>query len=352
MSSSSRLHGLDIARGLAVLGMVVVNVKISLAAEVKGPEVLAMLAAPLSGRAAATFVVLAGIGVSLMGGRARRSGDPAARRAVQVTLLRRCLFLLGAGLLLLAGGWVADILHFYAVYLTIAAVLLFAPGWVLGLVTAIAVVGFYAALPWYERAWDWETFEYADLWTPLGFVHNLLFNGFHPVFPWVAFVLYGMGLGRTDLRDARTQRRMVVGGVAVAAVTTALSTGLSALAGDPELTELLSTQPMPPGLLYLLAGGGTATAVIGACLWATTRWPDAAPWRALRPLGLHALTHYVAHYFFLIVPLYVMFGMEADMRVAWGASLAYGALGMAFSAAWQGRYGRGPLSALMRRITG
>ncbi len=354
MGRAGRLHGLDVARGLAVLGMVLVNVKVSLGADTRGPELLTLLATPLTGRAAATFVVLAGIGVSLMSGRARHSGDRAARRAIQATMLRRCAFLLVLGLGLLGSGWIADILHFYAFYLAIAAGLMFVPGWGLAAAGVVAVVGFYGALPGYERGWDWSTLAYADLWTPLGFAHNLLFNGFHPVFPWVAFVLYGMALGRLDLGDRRVARRLVVGGLAVTALATALSAGLTARVGaEAELAVLVSTQPMPPGVLYLLAGGGTATALIGACLLATTRWPDAFAWRALRPLGLHALTHYVAHVLLLIVPLAVA-GLDqtGDMRAVWGASLAYGVVGMAFSAGWQRRFGRGPLAALMRRVTG
>ena len=60
-----RIVGLDIARVSAVVGMVIVNFKITMSAENSGPQWLQGVAALLDGRAAATFVVLAGIGASL-----------------------------------------------------------------------------------------------------------------------------------------------------------------------------------------------------------------------------------------------------------------------------------------------
>ena len=352
--SRGRLHGLDVARGLAVLGMVLVNLKVALGAEARGPEWLRLLAAPLTGRAAATFVVLAGVGVTLMGVRARRPAVLDDRRAVQRRLYRRCAFLLLLGVGLLVAGWTADILHYYALYLSIAAALMFASKRVVWSVAAAAVFMFYLGLPIYERGWSWSTFEYRDLWTLRGMLRNTLFNGFHPVFPWVSLVLWGMLLGRRDLRAVSVQRSMIWGGAGLALLVEGLCwAATSGLPEGDELRALVSTGPMPPGLPYLLAGGGLATAVIGACLRLTQRWPDAWPWRALSPMGLHALTHYVAHVLLLILPLTAMgLGASADMTDVWLIAVGYGLLGGLWSYFWQRRLGRGPLSALMRRLAG
>ena len=67
-----RIIGYDLARALAVFGMVVVNFKIVKGAEDNGPAWLVSLVGLLSGRAAATFVVLAGIGISLLTQKPRR----------------------------------------------------------------------------------------------------------------------------------------------------------------------------------------------------------------------------------------------------------------------------------------
>ena len=73
----NRIIGYDVARALAIFGMVIVNFKIVMGAEQNGPAWLIHLAGLLDGRAAATFVVLAGVGLSLLSRKGRMSSDPA-----------------------------------------------------------------------------------------------------------------------------------------------------------------------------------------------------------------------------------------------------------------------------------
>lgn len=70
-----RVIGYDLARALAVFGMVIVNFKIVMGAEKNGPEWLVDFVGLLDGRAAATFVVLAGAGLSLLCQKGRTLGD-------------------------------------------------------------------------------------------------------------------------------------------------------------------------------------------------------------------------------------------------------------------------------------
>ena len=86
----SRLEGLDVARYFAFVGMVIVNFKIAMGAENDG-ALLGFLTGALEGRAAATFVVLAGIGLGL-------SGLRGVDQTIAVTI-KRTLFLLVIGLL-------------------------------------------------------------------------------------------------------------------------------------------------------------------------------------------------------------------------------------------------------------
>ena len=106
-TSSSRLEGLDLARFLAFVGMVVVNFKIVMGAESDG-GVLGILTGSLEGRAAATFVVLAGVGLGLAASRS------AHRQTVLVTM-KRAAFLLVLGLVN-SLIFDADIIHYYAFY--------------------------------------------------------------------------------------------------------------------------------------------------------------------------------------------------------------------------------------------
>ena len=182
--ASSRLEGLDLARGLAVAGMVIVNFKFVMGLEGVEAGGLGRLAGLFDGRAAATFVALAGMGVSLLSRRARQSRDPVALAQARVILLKRAAFLFVAGFLD-SHLWIVDILHFYAVYLLIAAALLDAADrtlLVLAAISAVAFVPLYIFLD-YEKGWDWEVFEYLGQWAPRGLIRHLFFNGFHPVFP-------------------------------------------------------------------------------------------------------------------------------------------------------------------------
>ena len=43
--------------------------------------------------------------------------------------------------------------------------------------------------------------NYVDFWTIKGFLRNLFFNGYHPIFPWFSFFLIGMLIGRLDLHN-------------------------------------------------------------------------------------------------------------------------------------------------------
>tara|TARA_B110000093_G_scaffold106228_1_gene114285 strand:- start:16587 stop:16898 length:312 start_codon:yes stop_codon:yes gene_type:complete len=89
----NRIIGYDLARALALFGMVVVNFKIVMGTANNGPPRLVDLTGLLEGRAAATFVLLAGIGISLLSAKARKSNAPKATVPIRNTLLKRAFFL-------------------------------------------------------------------------------------------------------------------------------------------------------------------------------------------------------------------------------------------------------------------
>jgi uncharacterized membrane protein YeiB len=107
---AERVFGFDLARALAIYGMVVVHFSLTKAAERTAPGWLNLALGFLDGRAAATFVVLAGIGVTLMSYRAVKGADPLAISNVRRALIRRGLFLLVLGFINLR-IWPGDILR-------------------------------------------------------------------------------------------------------------------------------------------------------------------------------------------------------------------------------------------------
>ena len=72
-SIKKRIIGIDVARALAVVGMIIVNFKIVFGGE--GSTWLKAFAQVFEGKAAATFVVLAGVGLALITKSAIETGN-------------------------------------------------------------------------------------------------------------------------------------------------------------------------------------------------------------------------------------------------------------------------------------
>lgn len=305
-----RLHGLDVARFLAFAGMVLVNFRI-VAAPPDSADFGKLITQILEGRHAALFVV----GMANM-----------------------VIF-------------DADILHFYALYFGVAALFVNASErHLLPAAVAILALSLLAmVLLDYDRGWDWDSLIYADFWTLSGFVQHSLFNGWHPVFPWAAFLLVGMWLGRKPLQCRRFQLRLLAGGTAVA-LTAAI---LGHLPMDPELRDILGTSPIPPGPFYVLGGIGSSAALIGAILLISPALQALrlADWLAAP--GRQTLTLYVAHIMLgmgAMQALGWMNGALSSPQVFWG-SLAFCGLAALYARIWGLIAKRGPLEFLMRAVT-
>ncbi|MFM4703045.1 DUF418 domain-containing protein [Aeromonas bivalvium] len=343
----NRLEGLDLARAMALLGMVLVNFRIAMGGQSGEPPWLKFLLDALEGRSAASFVVLAGIGLGLS---TRKLAWPAA----MAHSTRRALFLLILGLLNYL-VFPADIIHYYAVYFLLGACCLRLPSpWLLSLIPLLAAtfVGLLFLFD-YDRGWQWHSFSYPEFWTLAGFIRNLLFNGWHPVVPWLGFLLYGLWLSRQPLANPATQHWLLVGGVGAMALAKGLSLWLSTRWPSPELAPLLATQPIPPAPLYLLFGMGIASTLIALCLWLGRALPEARCWRVWLPVGRQALTLYLAH---------ILLGMGTLEAIGWlqGQGLPEVVLvaglftlaALLFANLWSKFFDRGPLEWLMRRLCG
>lgn len=341
--------------------MVIVNFKIVMGAAENGSAWLVFLLSLFDGRAAATFVVLAGIGISLMSNRGRLSNDPQAVAADRQALLKRALFLFLVGSLY-TPIWPADILHFYGLYIAAAACLLTVTTRRLCMI-ASGLVGSFGLLILvldYERGWDWSTLHYDGLWTFSGAIRHLFFNGFHPVVPWLAFLLVGMIIGRLDMASSTVRIKVFLwgGGVALAAEVMSLmlirflSSGADA-AGREVVVALFGSKPMPPMPLYMLAGAGTACAIIAAAVAVGERFPDSIWIRPLVATGQLALTLYVAHVVIGMGILQAIGRLEnQSLVISVVASMIFCISGVVFAYAWLKRYKRGPLETIMRVVTG
>jgi len=354
---NKKIVGINVARAIAIIGMIVVNFTIVLGNT--GPKWLSAIADAFSGKAAATFVVLAGVGMGLMAKSAE--ADQSKKTQVQRRVLKRSLFLLLLGLSYYF-IWPADILHYYGVYLLLGLVMLFRPGayslrLALGLIILFPILLFNLN---YEVGWDWENLEYLDFWTPEGFLRNLIFNGFHPFIPWVAFLLVGIWFGKQDLYDETFITGMFQRGLALFITMQvlspfAVSKAVEILGFSPEsATYVFGTGSMPPNPIYMLNGLGIAfTIICGSILWAWKR-KDAKVILALDRTGQMALSFYVLHVVLgMSLPL-LIFDFELGSYPSY-LSLPYAlvfALGCIYLANFYlARWKQGPLEWLMRKLT-
>ena len=357
----NRIEGYDVARALAVFGMVIVNFKTTMGAERLGPEKLVGLLNLLDGRAAALFVVLAGIGISLLTRRALQTGDRMMLAAHRRSLLRRALVLFAVGLAYWP-LWPADILHFYGVYIVVAVVFLSrAKRYLVVAATGFVLVSFSMLLLLdYDRGINWATLDYQGFWTPAGFFRNLFFNGFHPVFPWTGFMLAGMFIGRFNLSVRVNQLRLLSGGLTLVLLAELGSCWLSgevwALATTAkELEDLLAvvdTAPMPPTPLYMLAGTGWAAIIVAACIALSQTFPRAGWLQPLVVTGQLALTLYVAHVVVGMGMLELIGRIENQTATfALVAALVFCLSGVVFALWWRSRFAQGPLEVGLRRLS-
>ena len=351
-AGSDRIAGLDVARALALLGMILVHFHLVVASGTGEPAWLSGIVGSLQGRAAATFVVLAGIGGSLGSARARASEDLELRRGARIALARRGVFLFIIGTLFLA-VWPADILHSYGAWLGLGAMLLFAREWVLIAVMVVCIAANAAFLlsGHYFDHWNLVDLSYRGLWTPVGFVRNLFLDGWNPFFPWFGLYVYGLLVGRLDLRDRGVRRLLACVSLVVAIATWAVArVWAPALLIEFRPAHLLMTTATPPTPAFIEFGAAVATLVIVASIEFASRFP-----RVSAPListGQLALSLYIAH---VIVGLGILEEMgrmeEQTLPFAVCAALVFFVAACFAAFLWRLKFPRGPLEALMRRLS-
>ncbi|MEM7166142.1 MAG: DUF418 domain-containing protein [Planctomycetota bacterium] len=335
-----RIVGFDVARALAIFAMAYVNFEVVLALGETQPAALRTLASAFEGNASAMFVTLAGIGLVLLQARA--------------TILKRALLLLVVGYAWQV-LWPGDILHYYAFYLAIGAFCLqLRVRWLWVLAAGSVGVSLLLHL-WldYAAGWRWSDLSYPAFWTWRGQVRNLVFNGWHPLFPWLAFLFAGMALGRWGIA-APGKRRLAMGAAAVVYVVAALTS--RAVTGETnELTlELWGTSSIPPGPFYVLTAGSASIFWIALCLELTAIPLVARLSGPLAKCGQLALTCYLAHVFFMFIVVEPL-GEALDyqgLELAFGGAVVFAVTAILFAAAWRAKFRRGPLEWVMRKLCG
>ena len=192
LSPNNRIVGYDLARAGALFGMLLVNFSLLFGSGSSDPNWLDWLIGIIRGRAAATFVVLAGAGLSLLTKSVYLSKNRGEINAKRSNLLKRSLFLLAIGLFNFYMSPISDILHFYAVYIALGACLLTVTNSSLWLLTGITITCrpliFIAC--GFVKSWNLNTLAHTGLWSLSGIIgHTFLRAAFllspgWPSSPW------------------------------------------------------------------------------------------------------------------------------------------------------------------------
>lgn len=331
-ATGSRLAGIDAARGIALLGMMATHLLATFESDASMTPT--WIGLTFSGRAAALFAVLAGIGLALSTGK-QRPLEGAALSGARRGIALRALVIAVVGLAL--GGLevnVAVILVHYAVLflcvlpflgLRLKSLCAWTAAWILG-----SPVLAFLLRPWLMAADPplqlnhnpgWE-----DLSTPGQLLGDLFLTGYYPVFQWLSYLLVGLIIGRLALATAFLPMLLLAGGTVVAAFAKVLGTAaMEEWGGRAALQETLSDPSYPldsllqvnlsgvrqEGSWWWLASGaphsgttldllhtsGVAVAVVGLCLLVGRLgdWLDLDLLLPLRGAGAMTLTLYTVH---------------------------------------------------------
>jgi uncharacterized membrane protein len=339
----SRLRGIDMARGIAIIGMVMVHIGPQ---DLAGGGLVGTAYRSSHGRAAILFIVLAGIGVSLLTGRRGRERlEGAATR-----LWWRALVLLPFGL------WLQDlptnvavILQYYAVFFVIASGLMYLGDRVLlGVAACSATLGPIALVWLHQTNPAWFQPGVPEWHDAARIARDILISGYYPAIVWTAPLAIGIWLGRRDLRDAGTAGALLARGVAVSAIGFVVSDVLVGVFGAPtseaDWHQLLMIEPHNEMPLWILTSTGIATAIVGACLLVARRLP-----RLVSPLvafGQLAFTVYVLHV--LLLAFQPEWLVRDQFVPAWISVARFGVIAAALATAYRAVAARGPFEILLR----
>ncbi|MFC3492917.1 DUF418 domain-containing protein [Glycomyces rhizosphaerae] len=387
-ASMGRLVGVDLARALAVFGMYIVHVGPMLSTTSGVGSWVRYMA---DGHSSVLFATLAGFSLMLIAGRKEPKTGLAGRKA-KARIAIRAVVLLAFGTLLAKLYGDVIIIGFYGVYFLVAMMFLKLSAKTLAITAAaLAVVG--PQLAFVMRPLLSGSFQQAvDAYDPLEKlsgvgVIDLLFTGFYPTIPWIAFVVAGMALGRVDLSAPANQRRLAALGAGLTAVAYGLSLllagkgALRSMAEDgsssgswsgsgsgsgswsgswsgsskpsmdsgsfdyrPSVRELFVAGPHSGTTFDIIGSVGIAILVIVGATFLMDRLPRLR--RLMTPIvavGTMSLTAYVGH--FVVMSSLSLPG--GGVRGSWIPVLTLILGAIVFAAIWSRFFKRGPLEYLL-----
>lgn len=323
---TQRLIGLDVARLLALIGMVIVHARTDLVLlplerlqpDAPSPQLphepvwAWWLQELFTDRARPLFFALAGIGVTLL-----------MRKARPQVLARRAVFIAAVGVALVLIGWSDFVLVFYGIWFLMGLSLARARTWIV-LIVAFA----FSVLPLLPAV---------AATAPDGTAFNVSL-----ILAETSYFCVGMVIGRLDLSSARWRSVLMLGGTAIFVL------GLAGLEVVGDL-GLDAEQSAASEVIQGAATMGLICAVIAAAITLGELAPRSRLVRWLAVAGSVPLSLYVAH-------ALVFTGLSRTWTTTLGpatvAAIAFLLIAIVASVAWTNSGRAGPLEWLMRRASG
>lgn len=356
---TDRYVELDVVRAVALIGVCVMNYHGYLInAGAKYPpttfveRIFDPWRGPLSTRFAATFVTVAGMGITLLTRRSRAAGDRAAISADRWKLVRRGVLLYAFGYFL-NWVWPGTILFFYGAFF-VAGALLFTlrSRWLVAIGSAAALAA--AGLQWWavQHAADGHDTSWllsgdaTSTRSPRDLLLDTFVRGTHPLLPWLVFLCMGMVLGR--LMPFTTIHRVQLAFAGVLLVVF----GYGAHAAVTWHPTLESTTPFDRGVLYTTTTVGSTLVAIALIGWIAEATARSGPTQALAATGRTTLTLYVGHVLvFNLLVHRLEWVHPAGLATALVFAGVYWMCAVLAATAWQLWRGIGPLEWFYRRFS-
>lgn len=356
---NSRIIGFDLARAYAILGMFIVNFNFSFGALVYPTDLFGHFLNIFTGNSTAIFIICAGMGLSLMTSKVSREEE---KRKIRSKVLKRSWFLFALGLILF-NWWSGDILHFYGGYMHLASFLLFINKRLYLLYALLGIIVFHGLLliiP-IETGWDFNSFRYDDFWSLSGFLRNTFYNGWNSFFPWIAYFLLGMYLGKLNWNSKTLKRIIFLIGLAIFLIIKSLRFLATNGYFDPFWTNYIQAEYFPPYLPFMLITMGFALMVIPLCMSIGERFSNNKFILLLQKTGQMTLSLYVLHVTIGMILLAFLTGktytglLEDELATPPVYIFIYAILfyvfSVFFSFLWRKKFNHGPLESLMRKIS-
>lgn len=317
MFAPNRLLGVDAARGLAIVGMLVVHLTI--------PEGLLTIPA---GRSSALFGVLVGTTLTLLTGGAEPPGrSTRARLRLSITLRGAALIMIGLALWEIPGLPFAVIIDVYGALILVLIPLLFAPRPVLIGAAALFAIGGSLIV-------NRIGFIYVPQDQRLAVLPSVWFvTGQYPGLVFIVYLLMGMIAGRSGLDQRKTQITMIATG-ALLALT---GYGVGAVVPGQFATPHSNT------LWEVLGDGGVALTAIGLAQLVAPLPIARTALTPLAALGSMSLTVYVLQ----VIAVLVWPFSYLSTTLLW--SMVVGSV--LFALVWRRLLGSGPLERIVRRLS-